>query len=197
MELTEVKSVFYRMFEAAIPILKSVKEGFERENSKILRENLERFLEIIKGSLPFFEKISEKKEKGEAETKALELLPIAQIVASGIENLIHKMLIKIDSNVLFSEKAKAEIGELLDELTSELRDLKDFIITENPELKKKVEERANKAISLSYEYDSVHQRRLITGICMPKASYLYMDMTDSMRKAFREMRNFAEKVSSS
>lgn len=197
MEFSEVKNLFYRMFETSIPVLKDVKDGFERENSKILRESLMRFSEIVKGSLPFFEKISGKNEKDEAERKALELLPVAQLIASGIENLIHKILIKVESNVLFSERAKAEIGELLDELTSELRDLKDFIITGNPELKNKVEERANRVISLAYEYDTVHQRRLITGICMPKASYLYMDMTDSIRKALREMRNFADRISGS
>lgn len=194
MEEKEVLKVFYDMFEKALPVLKNAKEGFDMEKSSVLKEETKKFGEIIKSTLPFFDAITKKAEKNEVEKKAIDLLISAQMVAAGIQNLFQKMTVKIDSDVLFSEKAKKEIEELMEEVTYALRDLKDFILTKNPVLKREVEERVEQTIKKANDFDTAHQRRLITGVCMPKASYLYLDMTDSIRKVLREMRNLAEKV---
>jgi Na+/phosphate symporter len=44
------------------------------------------------------------------------------------------------------------------------------------------------------EYEIIHQNRLITGVCMPQASYLYIDMTDSLKRMAKELSVFAEKL---
>jgi Na+/phosphate symporter len=44
------------------------------------------------------------------------------------------------------------------------------------------------------DFETVHQNRLITGVCMPKASYLYIDMTDSLKRMARELAAFADKT---
>ncbi|MCX7856862.1 MAG: hypothetical protein N2513_02590 [Deltaproteobacteria bacterium] len=194
MEEKEVLSVFHEMFDKALPILKNLKEGFNKENGTLLKEEAKKFGSIIKSYVPFFDGIAKKREKDNTEKKAIELLTIAQMIAAGIENLATKMILKVESSILFSEKAKKEISDLLDEVVTELRDLKDFVLTKNPELRKKIDERTQKIIKMAYDFDSTHQRRLITGICMPQASYIYLDMTDSIRKISREMRNLAEKV---
>ncbi len=194
MEEKEVLSVFQEMFDKALPVFKSIREGFDRENGKTLKEGLRNFREIIKSSLPFFESITKKQEKDDVDKKAIDLLVSAQMVASGIENLVQKMITKLESHVLFSDRAKKEINDLTEEIEKVLRDVRDFIITKNPELKEKIEERTDRTIKMAYEFDTTHQKRLITGICMPKASYLFLEMTDSIRKVAREMRNLAEKV---
>ncbi|MCS7280079.1 MAG: hypothetical protein NZ583_00410 [Desulfobacterota bacterium] len=194
MEEKEVIRVFYDMFEKALPILRNIKEGFRKESSTVLKEQARAFGDTIKSSLPFFEEIVKKKEKNEVEKKAIDLLITAQLIASGIENLTKKMISKVEGDVIFSERAKGEIEELVGEVEEALRDLKDFLITRNPDLKRILSEKTQKIIEMAHEFDTTHQRRLITGICMPKASYLFLEMTDSIRKVSREMRNFVEKM---
>jgi hypothetical protein len=44
------------------------------------------------------------------------------------------------------------------------------------------------------EFEIIHQNRLITGVCMPQASYLYIDMTDSLKRIAKELSAFADKA---
>jgi Na+/phosphate symporter len=194
MEEREILEVLYEMFERALPVLKNVREGFEKENGKIVKEQSRKFSEILKSSLPFFEALVQKKEKDQVEKKGVELLLIAQMIGTGIQNLLSKMVLKTEADILFSDKAKREIGELLDEVGSQLRDLKDFILTKNPDLKDKIIERNERIVKMHQEFDLAHERRLITGVCMPKASYIYIDMTDSIRKIAWSIKKLAEKV---
>jgi Na+/phosphate symporter len=49
-------------------------------------------------------------------------------------------------------------------------------------------------VELIADYDVVHQNRLISGVCMPKASYLYIDITDSLKRISRGLVDLVEKV---
>ncbi len=49
-------------------------------------------------------------------------------------------------------------------------------------------------IKLADEYEVVHQQRLIEGVCMPKASYLYLDIVDSFKRITKSLDEFAERV---
>jgi hypothetical protein len=40
----------------------------------------------------------------------------------------------------------------------------------------------------------IHQQRLIAGVCMPKASYLYIDISESIKRISRGLAEFSEKV---
>jgi Na+/phosphate symporter len=44
------------------------------------------------------------------------------------------------------------------------------------------------------EYAVIHQGRLIAGICVPQASYLYLDIVDSIKRISRGLIDFVEKV---
>jgi Na+/phosphate symporter len=51
-----------------------------------------------------------------------------------------------------------------------------------------------KTFKLIDEYAIIHQNRLITGVCVPQASYLYLDIVDSIKRISRGLIDFAEKV---
>jgi len=101
------------------------------------------------------------------------------------------MEIKVESNVLFTDKALDEIKQLMVAVGAEFTDVKDFCFTRNPVLKKQIESDLDKVTKMIDEFDHVHQNRLITGVCMPQASYLYIDMTDSLKRMSRELAAFA------
>ena len=76
----------------------------------------------------------------------------------------------------------------------EFTDLKDFCLTKNPILKEQVRVDMEEIRKLIDEYEIIHQNRLVTGVCMPQASYLYIDITDSLKRMAKELSVFAEKL---
>jgi Na+/phosphate symporter len=194
MEEKELNQRFHNMFEKMTPILEDMKKGFFTQNNTILKESEKRFREILKSALPFAEKLIEEKEKDEVEKRYVNLVLPVQMTALALENLIEKMHIKVESHILFSEKALNEIKELFAVMESLFIDTKDYILTQNPHLKNNIKSGKEKIIRMANEYALVHEQRLITGVCMPKASYLYIDITDSLKRIVRGLFDFAEKV---
>lgn len=194
MEEKELNQRFHNMFEKMTPILEDMKKGFFTQNDTILKESEKRFREILKSALPFAEKLIEEKEKDEMEKRYVNLILPVQMTALALENLIEKMHIKVESHILFSEKALNEIKELFAVMQSQFIDTKDYILTKNPHLKNNIRSGKEKIIRMANEYALVHEQRLITGVCMPKASYLYIDITDSLKRITRRLVDFAERV---
>jgi Na+/phosphate symporter len=194
MEEKDLAHRFYEMFEKTTPVLEDVKKGFFTQNIITLKECETTFKDILKADIPFIEKMMGEKEKSEAEIKYLNLIPPIQLTASAMENLIEKMEITIELHILFSEKALNEIKELFTAMQAQLQDTKDYILTKNPNLKDSIKAGKEKLIRLANDYAIIHEQRLIAGVCMPKASYLYIDMTDSLKRIAWGLANFAGKV---
>lgn len=194
MEENELNARFYEVFEITMPVLDLVKKGFLEDKKDLVSDSVEKFESIMKSLVPDVEKVILEKDKSEADRRYVNLLPYFQMIAIGFEGLIYKMETKVRANILFSEKGKKEIGDLFNLTMAMFRDTKDFIATRNPHLIQTIKEGMGTIIKLSDENALVHQQRLITGVCMPQASYLYVDMTDSFKRIARALNEFAEKV---
>ena len=194
MEDRELNARFLEVFESAMPVLEAVKKGFLVDKKDTVSKAVEDFEEMMKSHVPDVEKIVTASDKTDADRRYVNLLPYFQMIAIGFENLIYKMETKVRANILFSEKGKKEIGDMFDLTMGMYRDTKDFILTRNPHLLKNVREGMDTVIKLAHENALVHQQRLITGVCMPQASYLYLDIIDSFKRIARALNDFAEKV---
>jgi Na+/phosphate symporter len=194
MDERELTNNFCNLFEERLPILTSIYKGFAGQKVNVLREARVKFRDNLKNRLPFTQKLVEDKEKDVVETKYINLVPHLQRVALALDNLISKMEIKIETRVLFTQKAIDEIRHLMMAVGKEFTDLKDYCMTKNPILKEQVRADMEEIRKLIDEYEIIHQNRLITGVCMPQASYLYIDMTDSLKRMAKELSVFAEKI---
>ena len=47
---------------------------------------------------------------------------------------------------------------------------------------------------MAEDYVAAHQIRLITGVCMPKASYSYIAIVDLIKGVSRELNSFCEEL---
>ena len=191
------KEIFERLadiLDTTIPILEELKKGFFTQKVSVIQDCEKKFGDLLISRLPYAEKIIGEKEKDEAEKKYVILLPTFQTIALAIENLMYKMEAKVHSNILFSQKALSEIQELYEIVQEQLRDTKDFLLTKNPGLKESIKNHMERMFKLIEEFSVIHQNRLITGICMPQASYLYHDMTDSLKRISRGFTDLREKV---
>jgi len=192
MDEREISERICKLFEDTVPVLHDIYKGFMGQKLNLLKESRAKFRESLIATLPGVEKIIEDTDKNAAEQMFLKALPHFQRIALALDNLVDKMEIKVESNILFTDKALDEIKQLMIAVAAEFVDVKDYVSTRNPVLKKQIEDNLHKVTNLINEFDSVHQNRLISGVCMPQASYLYIDMTDSLKRMSRELSAFAE-----
>ena len=185
---------FNDVFVKTMPILDSVKKGFLTQNLDIIRENKAQFRSILKSRAISVQDIIEEKDKTDTQKQFLALIPSFQTIGLALENLISKMETKVELKLLFSEKALAEINELYTILEEQFRNTKDYIATKNPVLRAEIKTGWEKIFKLIDEYAIIHQNRLITGVCVPQASYLYLDIVDSIKRISRGLIDFVEKV---
>lgn len=194
MEEQELTSRYCSLFEETLPILTTIYKGFAGQKLNLLKESRSKFRGVWKNRLPVVEKLVEDKDKNEVEKSFVGALPHLQRVALAIDNLIDKMEVKIETRTLFSQKALDEIKQFMVAVGAEFTDVKDYCMTKNPILKEQIRVDVEKIRKMIDEFEMVHQNRLITGVCMPQASYLYIDMTDSLKRMAKELAVFADKV---
>ena len=181
-------------FNLALPILQNARKGFVTENAALLKESITKFRDLLKSRGSTAESIVTKEDKTDEEKKYISMVIPLQTSALAIENVMEKMAIKVEAKIPFTEKALKEIDSLLIIVYTQLTDAKDFVTTGNANLKANIRKSFEEIRRLADEYELVHQNRLITGVCMPKASYLYIDITDSLKRASRALAEFCEKL---
>jgi Na+/phosphate symporter len=194
MEEQELTSRYCSLFDETLPILTTIYKGFAGQKLNLLKESRSKFRGVWKNRLPVVEKLVEDKDKNEVEKSFVGALPHLQRVALAIDNLIDKMEVKIETRTLFSQKALDEIKQFMVAVGAEFTDVKDYCMTKNPILKEQIRVDVEKIRKMIDEFEMIHQNRLITGVCMPQASYLYIDMTDSLKRMAKELAVFADKI---
>ena len=194
MEERKMTQMLYEMFQEGMPVLESIKYGFLAQDKAKVTETEEKFIGIFTSNLPFFEKLVKEREKDETEKKFIKLLPHLHLIAMIFGNLINTKKERIASDVLFSEKAIHEIDDLYTLMQVQFEDTKDFILTKNSHLKLAIKAGMGKIYEMADEYALEHETRLITGLCLVKASYLYLIIVDSIKRISRELTDFSEKL---
>ncbi len=194
MEEKRLVERFNDLFVQTTPLLEEIKKGFFTQKLDLLKQSKAKFRDLLKSRVSYFQKIIETKDKNEAQKQYLLLLPLFQTMALAIENLMNKMETKVELHILFSEKALSEIEKIYSIMEEQFRDTKDYVVTRNPGLRTNIKVNWEKTFKLTDEYALIHQTRLITGVCMPTASYLYLDIIDSIKRIVRGLSDFSEKV---
>jgi Na+/phosphate symporter len=194
MEEKELNQKLYDMFKEMLLVLEHAKVGFFTQNQTILTEAETKLTAILTSNLPFTEELVKKQAKNEAEKKYVNLLPQLQLMAVHIRNLIDEKKKKIESHLLFTDKAMNEIRELYTLLQGQFQDATDYILTKNSHLRMHIKTGMESLFKKADEYVTGHETRLITGICMPKASYSYLAIVDSMKTVSGELASFSEKL---
>ena len=194
MEEIELNQRLYAMFKEMFLVLESAKEGFLSGNQTTLTEAKTRLTRILTSNLSFTEELVKKETKDDVEKKYLNLLPDLQLMAGIIRNLINEKKKKTESSILFTHKAINEIEGLYTLMQTQFEDATDYILTRNPHLKMHIRTGMENLSKRAGDYVATHQTRLITGVCMPKASYSYIAIVDLIKGVSRELTTFSEKL---
>jgi len=103
------------------------------------------------------------------------------LILNHIEKLSECIDLKNSESVLFSDKAVKETIFLLQRLNEILSPTADIVLARNTFLCMYVEESQAGVGKMALEYATLHEERLIKGVCVPVASSLYIPMLDSIK----------------
>jgi Na+/phosphate symporter len=194
MEEKEMTQRFYGSLEYMALILEDVKKGFIAQDVNLLKESKKKLKEEIKERATFAKKVVAEEDKDEIQKKYVGLLVSFQDIVLSLDNLINKMKKKVEANIFFTNQALAEIEELFNIMYTQFVDTRDYIATKNQHLRREINTSKEKLLELAEKNNLTHQQRLITGVCMPRSSYIYIDIAQSLKRISRGLTNFSEKV---
>jgi Na+/phosphate symporter len=117
-------------------------------------------------------------------------------IGDNIESLIGAIRKVIDEGVLFTERAKKELSELFGSAIELSECIRDAVQTDNHTLIKHVLEEGRRFEARANDFALFHQQRLIEGICLPRASSVFLAMLDHLKGVEWHARQIAAKLAS-
>jgi Na+/phosphate symporter len=164
---------------------------FSRDKRRT-KETVKAFYTSLNLSLPVFDEIMERAEKNETDRKLLSLLPMLQQIGIATQDLVGAIQTAVDAEVSLTDRALAEISEVMSLLKDLARDTNDVLNTGNEHFCKYVLASAERIQQRVDECAVEHQQRLIIGVCTPKASFLYLDVIHSLKRLAQELARLCE-----
>lgn len=119
---------------------------------------------------------------------------ILRNIGSGIERIIVPLTVKIKEGVLFSDKAVSELNFLFERVRDILTNTGDVILARNTVLAGYVRESEAQIVKSANDFATFHEERLIEGICMPRASSLFIGILDAIKGIAWNAREIAERL---
>jgi hypothetical protein len=116
------------------------------------------------------------------------------VIGKDIEKLAGLVERKICEGILFSHRAGEEVTFLMQRLTDLLGPTADIILARNEILGNYIRESEREIIKSAMEYATIHEERLIGGVCQPMASPLYLEMLDAIKNIAWNVREIAVKL---
>jgi Na+/phosphate symporter len=101
---------------------------------------------------------------------------------------------KIKENVLFSDKAVSEVNFLLNRTRDVLSNISDLILARNTFTAGYIRESETQIERIASDYATLHEERMIGGICMPKSSGIYITILDSIKRIAWNAKEISEKL---
>jgi len=101
---------------------------------------------------------------------------------------------KIKEGTLFSDKAVHELDHIFKTSMEILRSVKDALITMNPILIGHALVTSEQLSRMAQESSTHHEERLVSGVCRPRHSSIFLDLVDNLRISVWHLKEMAIKL---
>jgi Na+/phosphate symporter len=193
-ESKELLKTMHEMGNEAENCISLLQTAFIYNSSKPLKDCFSKVAAIRNTEARITKKITELAREN-SELKPYVAVPIHLLrIGENIEKLAELLDKKMKDNILFSDRAVTEITFLLQRLIDILRPTSDIILAKNTILRRYVEESESGIIKRATEYATLHEDRLIEGLCLPVASSLYINMLDAVKNIAWHAKEIAAKL---
>jgi len=177
----EALKAMYDMADNAENCISSLQTALIYNSSKPLKDCETTVKDIKKTEAVITKKIAEL-AKDNPDLKQYVSVPAHLLrIGENIEKLSELMDKKIKDDILFSDKAVTEITFLLQRIVDVMRPTSDIILAKNTILGRYVQESEEGIVKRATEYATLHEERLIEGLCLPVASSIFINMLDSIK----------------
>jgi Na+/phosphate symporter len=192
------ESSYIRTVEETVDSLRTTIDELKRclfsRDKKRMKDTVKTFYSRLNTSLPLFNKLVAKVDKTPEDIKLLNLLPWLQQLGSPLEDLVGGVHAAVDAEICFTDKALAEISEIMGMVNNLARDTSDALTSENDRFKDYATSESLSVLDRIRDFGIEHQQRLVVGVCMPKASFLYLDVMNSLKRITLELISLFERV---
>ncbi len=185
------------MFDLAKEMFVGTWEGFKKLDQSRLREAQKIGKDLHEKEKVLTHSIMARHSRGEKKSDEISVGHIPshlERIGDNIELLLRCGASIIQDGVCFSDRAISEINTLFDKAIESLQSAGDALKTNDKEKLLNVIEEGRKFQEIISEYSLSHYDRLIEGVCMPKASSLYLAILDYLSGIEKHIRNIVEKM---
>ena len=194
MDEKECTRVIAQALDALGRTIEDLKKALFSRNKRLMNETKKNLTSSVKASVPLFEDMMEKSEKSPLDKRFIELLPSLQRLGIAVEDLLGGVQTAVDAEVSLTDKALSEISEMMALLKNLARDTQDVVSTRNSHFRTYAVSSVEHLFQRTCECGLEHQQRLVIGVCSPKASFLYLDILDSIKRIAQELGVLCEKA---
>lgn len=198
--LTTVREKINEMAELALSMLVNTFEGFMKHDLDILTNVLrdEDKLNDTERSLSFsLVQVSRDKSKlVDTRYTALltEIVGDMEEIGDYVKDMIERIEIKIKERLFFSEEALCEYTHLYNVVQTALSDVVKSLKLDDKNFSRRIlgdEEHVDRLLVM---YRNAHTKRLLSGICDPRASNMFLDLLDFTAQIFRHTKAIANNI---
>jgi Na+/phosphate symporter len=197
-KLASIREDLYKLAHKSAEVLQLISEGFNLHSGEHLENAIKLAKEVDDAHVELTDALLEELDKHKDELDEVkQLIPIPgqlERIGDDCESIIAVTRTKIKEGTLFSDKAASEVNYIFKNLIGLIKSTGDIILTRNQHLKKHIIE---ETINLSNKADdsaTLHQERLVLGVCNPKSAPMFLDILDSLKGVAYHLRNIAETI---
>lgn len=193
-EVKETLKTLRDMVETLEECISSLQTAFIYNNLTPLSEVGEKLDTLKKQVVPITEKVI-KLAKDNPHLRHYGPVPTHIMrIAENIERISETLSAKIREDVLFSDRAISEITFLFQRLIDITRPVSDLILAPNSIIGNYIRESEAGIVRRATDYATLHEERLIEGLCLPKASALYINILDNIKNIAWHCKEIANKL---
>ena len=187
------------MADEIVQMLRHVRDGFGRFDPQVVEQASRLGRVVHKQEQGLLERLARQsmvaRIAGVAVNADAVFVPMhLERVAECVERLGASTVKVVREGTLFTDRAVKEVGGLITQAIEILEGVRDAIRTDNLVLVRFVIEAGKSCEARVNEYAHFHEKRLIEGVCQPRASSIYLMMLDDIRGVEWHARQIAEKL---
>jgi phosphate:Na+ symporter len=199
-DLTALREEINKMAALTLSMLRNTFDGFMKHNFEILSRVLkdeERLNDMERFLTSSLAAISKSKDTDKTNNMLLSnIVGELEEIGDYIEDMIERIEIKIEEKLLFSDDALKEYEHLYNVVETDLADVEKALRMNDKNFARRVlcitEDQAH---NLVQKYKDTHAQRLMKGICLPRASNMFLNLLDFTKRISDHSKTIAKNIS--
>ncbi|MFH1678965.1 MAG: PhoU domain-containing protein [Candidatus Omnitrophota bacterium] len=198
--IASIREKINQMAELALSMLNTTFEGFMRHDLDMLTGALEEEnkLNDMERSLSFSLVQVSKEKPQAADNRYISLLAeiIADLEEIGdyVKDMVERVEIKIQEKLFFSDEGLSEYRHFYNVVEAALSDVVKSLKMQDRNFSKRILGDQEHVERLLAKYRDAHTKRLISGVCDPRAGNMFLNLLDFTAQIFQHTKSIANNI---